>query len=121
MRLTPKKLICSLLLMLLPLGLNTLQADTPIKALLEYGQVDGFIDAEGRGVGYEILIETISRLKRDNIHIELKYLPFKRVIRDFLAGNADIAYPIINGGTFEQSGFAMWGFEKIPSLTAMEG
>ena len=80
-----------------------------------YGVVEGFIDSEYEGVGVELLDEIIKRVQKRGHKIEKRFQPFKRIINTFIKNNMDVCFPIINGGTYEKSGYKKWGFKKMPA------
>jgi hypothetical protein len=90
--------------------------DKPKKSyILSYGKVEGFIESKNSGVGIELLTEIIKRLENRGHKFILRFQPFKRVIKTFIHNEIDVAFPIINGGSFKKAGYDKWGFENMPA------
>jgi ABC-type amino acid transport substrate-binding protein len=79
-----------------------------------FGVVEGFIEEDLTGPGYDLMRAVVQRLEKEGYSVETQLLPFKRVLRSFQLGRLDVAFPIVNDGPFSRGGYKKWGFEKMP-------
>ena len=85
---------------------------------LGYGKIEGYIESATEGVGTELLNEVLRRVKSKGYEIEARYQPSLRAISNFIKGEADICFPIINGGDYHRSGYKEWNVSQMPAHSA---
>lgn len=86
--------------------------------IVGYGKVEGYIESRDEGVGTALLREVLKRVELHGYTFETRFQPFERIIKNFIHGEFQICFPIINSGGFRRSGFEKWGFKLQPLYSA---
>ncbi|MEG3619158.1 transporter substrate-binding domain-containing protein [Magnetovibrio sp. PR-2] len=90
-------------------------AEPPQKTLnFAYGVVEGFIEEETSGVGYELMRAVLSRLQNQGHEISVTLVPFTRLLNGFQKKHYDLAFPIVKVSNFTLASYKKWGFDEIP-------
>ena len=79
-----------------------------------YCVVDGFVEEESTGVGYELMSAVLDRLRDHGYQVDVSFVPAMRLLNGYKSKQYDMIYPIMKIKNFTLASFQKWGFDHIP-------
>ncbi|MEG3619157.1 transporter substrate-binding domain-containing protein [Magnetovibrio sp. PR-2] len=96
--------------------LDSFASADPQNTSIEFGfcPVEGFVDEEPKGVGYELMTEVLMRLRAQGYQINESFVPAMRLLNGYKNKQYDVIFPIMKIKNFTLKSFQKWGFDHIP-------
>jgi len=104
--------ICAFLCFTLAQLSSLAHAKSEIK--IGYGIIDGYINKDQTGPGYEIFQAVTKRLEQRGYQVDITTSPSKRSIAKYLAGELDALFPIVMYRGPSANNYKKWKLPQIP-------
>lgn len=108
--------ILMLVLCLTLFGFSVATANDQDKLVLKlgYGVVEGYIERNDSGVGFDLMMAVVKSLEKRGYQVEIIKAPFKRVMAQFTHSNIDMVFPIVSYRGPSRANIKKWGFKEVP-------